>query len=563
MGKNFKKILAAVVSAAMICLPMGVLAADENVASVDATEYATLQEAINQANGKTVTLLTDVTESVTIPEGTTITLDLVEFTLTNTDKQDTITNNGTLTVTGNGTVDNVSHAKTALQNNGTAVLNGGTFDRSKEAGKNESDSGENSYYTIVNHGTMTIKDGTTVKQNGKFSSLLENGWYNGNQNTGKQDSVLNIEGGHFTGGLNTIKNDDYGQLHISGGTFENVAQAALLNWNTATITGGTFQVDTGSNCVVLNGYLNDSMDKGELTISGGTFSGGVDVLQTMGGSTNSGTIKISNGTFNGNIKLGLTASASAGNLEISGSAVINGDVINTQQDSVVINGGTITGTINKTGNGTMQVNSGNFSKQPNSAYVNGASTVAKYTTDDVATFIVGSASDVANQLSNAVKGDKIEIMQGDAEITVTEGVSVSNTGTGTVTVNGETVTEEPVVTPHVHGNIIHVDAKAPTATQAGNIEYWLCPDCGKYFSDKALTKEITEEDTILAATGETSNPSQPANPDNSGSGTQVTPDDTTSTPQTGDSSNLAVWVVLTVLAGASIVKAALSVKHAK
>ena len=100
---------------------MGVLAADENVASVDATEYATLQEAINQANGKTVTLLTDVTESVTIPEGTTITLDLGEFTLTNTDKQDTITNNGTLTVTGNGTVDNVSHAKTALQNNGTAV----------------------------------------------------------------------------------------------------------------------------------------------------------------------------------------------------------------------------------------------------------------------------------------------------------------------------------------------------------------------------------------------------------------------------------------------------------
>ena len=162
-----------------------------------------------------------------------------------------------------------------------------------------------------------------------------------------------------------------------------------------------------------------------------------------------------------------------------------------------------------------------------------------------------------------MKGDKIEIMQGDAEIAVTEGVSVSNTGTGTVTVNGETVTEEPVVTPHVHGNIIHVDAKAPTATQAGNIEYWLCEDCGKYFSDEALTKEITEEDTILAATGETSNPSQPANPDNSGSGTQVTPDDTTSTPQTGDSSNLAVWVVLTVLAGASIVKAALSVKHAK
>ncbi len=566
MSKNFKRILAAVVSAAMICMPMAVFAEDNNVASVDGTEYSSLQTAIDNADGKTVTLLSNVTSSVTIPEKKTITLDLGKYTLTNTDNQDTITNNGTLTITGSGTVDNVSHAKTALQNNGTAVLNGGTFDRSKENGQNSEDSGKNSYYTIVNHGTMTIKDGTTVKQNGKFSSLLENGWYNGNQNTGKQDSVLNIEGGHFTGGLNTIKNDDYGKLTISGGSFENVAQAALLNWNTATITGGTFDVDSGSNCVILNGYINESMDKGELTISGGTFSGGVDVLQTMGGSTHSGTIQISGGTFNGNINLGLASAAkaaAAGSLEISGAAVINGDVVNTNTDSVVINGGTITGAVNNTGAGTMQVNSGNFSKQPDSQYVNDASTVAKYTKGEQATFIIGTAADVAEQLSNAVKGDEIEIMQGDAEITVAEGVTVSNSGSGTVTANGETITEEPVVTPCTHENVSHVEAKAPTATEAGNIEYWLCNDCGKYFSDAQLTKEISKEETIVAATGDSSTPSEPSNPDNSGSGTPVDPDGDTSTPQTSDFTNIAVWAVLALLAGAGIVKAAVCAKNAK
>ena len=85
------------------------------------------------------------------------------------------------------------------------VLDGGTYTRSQENGQNSSDSGSNSYYNIVNHGEMTINDGTTVKQNGHFSSLIENGWYNGNQNTDKESSVMTINGGTFSGGLNTIR----------------------------------------------------------------------------------------------------------------------------------------------------------------------------------------------------------------------------------------------------------------------------------------------------------------------------------------------------------------------
>ena len=51
--------------------------------------------------------------------------------------------------------------------------------------------------------------------------------------------------------------------------------------------------------------------------------------------------------------------------------------------------------------------------------------------------------------------------------------------------------------PHIH-EAIKVEAVAPTIDKEGNIEYWYCPDCGKYFADKELTKELTYEDTLIA-----------------------------------------------------------------
>ena len=42
--------------------------------------------------------------------------------------------------------------------------------------------------------------------------------------------------------------------------------AAFLNWNVATVNGGTFEAKEGSNAIILNGYGNATMDKGELTI---------------------------------------------------------------------------------------------------------------------------------------------------------------------------------------------------------------------------------------------------------------------------------------------------------
>ncbi len=57
-------------------------------------------------------------------------------------------------------------------------------------------------------------------------------------------------------------------------------------------------------------------------------------------------------------------------------------------------------------------------------------------------------------------------------------------------------------TEHVH-ELETVAAKAATCTEAGNIAYWKCSTCGKYFSDEACTIEITQGDTVIPATGHT------------------------------------------------------------
>ena len=121
------------------------------------------------SDGTSYILNGDVTLSqgaLTIPENTTVSINLNNHKLTNKDGNHTIVNNGALTITGRGTVDNVSNGTAALYNNAgaTATLNGGTYTRSKEAGKSADNSGGNSYYTLKNFGTMTINSGVTVNQ---------------------------------------------------------------------------------------------------------------------------------------------------------------------------------------------------------------------------------------------------------------------------------------------------------------------------------------------------------------------------------------------------------------
>ena len=331
-------------------------AEDDVAAQIDERYYPTLQAAINNA-GKdiTVTLLKNTNEDIVIPEDAELTLDLNGRTLTNVSGH-TITNNGTLTITGDGTVDNVTHGKAALVNYGTAVVENVTLKRSQEAGTDADNNGGNSYYTLENYGVMTIEDGATVENTGAYSSMVHNGWADGSKNTDGKNSVLTINGGTFNGGLNTIKNDDYGELTINDGTFENMSQATFLNWNIATVNGGTFNAESASSGVILNGYLDASMDQGELTINGGTFNAGDSnmVITTMGGGTHSGDIEITGGTLNGSIVL--TDSQEGAQLTITQDAKINGNVTNRgKADVAITDGATVSGQVSNDTNGTMSV----------------------------------------------------------------------------------------------------------------------------------------------------------------------------------------------------------------
>lgn len=74
------------------------------------------------------------------------------------------------------------------------------------------------------------------------------------------------------------------------------------------------------------------------------------------------------------------------------------------------------------------------------------------------------------------------------------------TYTATVEFNGKTHTDTKDVAdiPAIGHKLTKTEAKAPTSTDTGNIEYWYCKVCNKYFSDEKAEHEITLEDTIIA-----------------------------------------------------------------
>ena len=418
------------------------------VAEVGGKYYASLQKAVDNAGkGETVTLLQDTAEDIVIPEGAELTLNLNGKTLTNHEDH-TITNKGTLTITGDGTVDNVTHARAAIQNEpgGNVVLNGGAYTRSKENGQNAEASGGNSYYNIVNHGTMEINSGVSVTQNGQFSSMIENGWYNGSQNTGKENSVLTINGGTFSGGLNTIKNDDYGELAINDGTFTSMSQAAFLNWNVATVNGGTFDAAGASNGVILNGYIDGTMDQGKLTINGGTFNAGEKtVITTMGGGTHSGDIEITGGTLNGSIVL--TDSSEGARLTITQKAKVTGNVTNSgKADVAITNGATVDGQVSNSAGGTMSVVNSTIGSVPEGTtaetivIVNSTvdGTLTTNTAENAAVMVGGKTYETLGAAITAAKaGDTIYVLK---DIPEAAGIAVLSGKNFTIDFGGHTYT---------------------------------------------------------------------------------------------------------------------------
>lgn len=305
-----KKIISIALALLMVAVMLPVMAMAE----------MTPQEALKDAvlNSGDIKLTTDIvlTETLKINSGVTIVLDLAGKKISAAmDGPHMISSAGNLTI-----IDSV-----------------GTGSIAKEG--NSSDYG----YVLENHGTMVL-NGIKVTSASSVSSAIENGWYTAAANTTGAPCNMTITNSDISqangsGGLYTIKNDDYGVMVINGGNFTNSTAGAgtVLNWNNLTIDDGNF---TGVAAVrtLKQGALG--YEEGNTLINGGTFNGKIDTLPNYSGMQ----IGVMGGTFNSDVTayVGDTLAVTDGNNYYVGNAAQNA-----VQNAT---GGTIT--VKKAENGT-------------------------------------------------------------------------------------------------------------------------------------------------------------------------------------------------------------------
>lgn len=293
---------------------MGVCSAfaDDNVAKIGDTEYATLQEALNA--GGDVTLLADVdlgTGTVSVASGTNVVLDLSGHEIKSS--KDVIYNGGTLTIKDSSTeakgkITSTGDGGVGTRTNSTTTIEGGTIS-----------SVEGAVFTGSSNGaTINIKGGTfTASDNFVLA---------GNGTKGYNNNTWNITGGTFEGkikstgyiacGIYAPNNDTW---NISGGTFNITGGAGIVQRaGTVTVSGNAKFNVTGEGSI--KGKVGDSRvvvpcsalvfdaeanypgltDDAKMIISGGEFTsaGGTDIVTVTEAATNR--IAVQGGTFSSN-----------------------------------------------------------------------------------------------------------------------------------------------------------------------------------------------------------------------------------------------------------------------
>lgn len=353
------------------------------VAKVGNTYYKTLSAAVAVAkDGDTVTLLNNTVEDVVIPADKTITLDLngkkivnsttaQDSKVANDARKHTITNNGTLTImdsVGGGVVDNVSHGRAALYNNGTITeIKGGKFTRSVDNSTDSESANGNSWYVVYNAEGATISkisNGEFLAL-GHFSSLFSN-----------CGTIDEISGGTFTQDHFIAFKNEGTVNKISGGVFSSADESCIQNWGTiGEICGGT--ITAGS-----LGIWNLSSDK----------------------YTSKGTVeKISDGVISGTKEAIRLSNYDVEDLNKSADSLTN-------WASATIVGGKVNGAL-KVGNGTrVSISGGYFTTDPSayvaSGYVAGTSDVSGYSYKVVAKTNTGNV-----EVKPAVSAPEVKVSE--------------------------------------------------------------------------------------------------------------------------------------------------------
>lgn len=246
---------------------------------VNGQKYNTASEAIAAvSDGGTIKLSGGLGADEVINADKQFTLDMNNAVIVDNEKTPiNVGVNGTLTLTGNGSVECNKNGKPAIHNNGNLIIENGSYTRSV-------DEKNNSYYTMVNHGNIVINDGIFQAPR-VISSMIDNGYYDYNTDYKAGEMAeypeLTVNGGTFINAFYVIKNDDNGKLYINNGNFYGTI---FNNGYEMVVKGGNFKVTDGTYNIGMR-KLNDVMNSGKLLIEGGTFysNGEVNFKHNGGG----------------------------------------------------------------------------------------------------------------------------------------------------------------------------------------------------------------------------------------------------------------------------------------
>ena len=248
------------------------------VAETNGVKYESLEEAINAATrGKTVTMLADTRENVTISKN--LILDLNGFTI----------NGGQ--VKGKATV-MIDNARVTIMDSSAGQT--GTIMREDTA----ENSGDSSYYVIDiqgKNGFLKFTGGNVKNDSGivgvKGASLVRLG----DDNVRDANPVLTITGGTFTQDNFIAIKVDYGTLHLLGGVVNSANSYAVENWRTANIKGGTV------NGTVASWVYSTGAASSTIKISGGTVNGNVASVNYDSAADKQARIFVTGGTVTGTL----------------------------------------------------------------------------------------------------------------------------------------------------------------------------------------------------------------------------------------------------------------------
>lgn len=299
-----------------------------DIAQIGGIGYPSLDAAVKAAKkGDVIKLLSGYTaetadDIVTIPEGLSITLDLAGKTINvgSTFVGRPLINRGTLTITGNGTIDSSASlsGRGAIDNYGVLTVENGTYLGNVAA------SGA---------GVMNRSEGTVIINGGTFDSATC-ALYN--------LGVATVNGGTFnTISCNKMSAYSYcvrseGELYFNNGSVTGVQGALSINAGYAEVKDGSFQTlrdEHTDDCSFYAIYIAGEVGKVEAHVYGGTFKSASKVAILVGNDNTGGdgginakaTAYISGGTFIGGNGKALDAGTNTGNPSITG-GTFNSDV---------------------------------------------------------------------------------------------------------------------------------------------------------------------------------------------------------------------------------------------